>query len=435
MTKPRKALRSLFARTEPTAQEASGEDVTSHHDPIVTPPVEAPEEVVAFEAATPQIKEIVPPVMEVVTPIVTVEDVLEHHEPVVAAPVEEVAFEAVAPVEEVAFEAVAPVEDAPVMVASVEDVTSHHDPVVMMQDDVVVEQGSLHSIEMEMLAALADEPAVVASRVDFEEETIDLSSIDGWESLSAFAVDSVGVSVGSAVTPEAHNANVAAAVLNIQYNFEVGRVERETWHEPEYVEFIRRIDVAQAEAFFLKGKLLGEVKERFYVENRSGWKGFSENTLGMNYTTVNQYIRVAHEFDVTSHRRPDFGFEHYKALLPLKLDERTKLLEELPQVSVKELRNIVQRKLMEENGGSVRPQRVQQSKELIELLVDLKTKIFDCTPETMSQSERWQLTAACRNLADDLAAAARAFNEFGKPRANAAPRTNSELGDAIEAGV
>jgi hypothetical protein len=70
-----------------------------------------------------------------------------------------------------------------------------------------------------------------------------------------------------------------------------------------------------------------------------------------------------------------------------------------------------------------------QSKELIELLLDLKTKIFDCTPETMDQKERWQLTAACRNLADDLATVATHLNSFGKRASETSPRTVDVSGE------
>jgi len=371
MNKPKKALRSLFARTEPIEPVEPVEVTVSAHEAVEIPQTFA-------------------------------DDVTSHHQAVEVRSV--------------------------VDTQSVVEVQSAAEMVTPVENDVVIRVTHAES---------------VSAFLDFTEERVEFAPIQDWDAVEMQDVTSLESSITafslassiSSVTPEAHNANVAAAVLNIQYNFEVGRVERETWHEPEYVEFIRRIDVAQAEAFFLKGKLLGEVKDRFYVENRTGWKGFSENTLGMNYTTVNQYIRVAQEFDVTSHRRPDFGFEHYKALLPLKLDERTKLLEELPQVSVKELRNIVQRKLMEEGVTPVRPQRSQQSKELIELLIDLKTKIFDCAPEAMTQRERWQLTAACRNLADDLASAARGFNDFGKTRGDATSRMPMDTQDRVEAGV
>lgn len=335
-------------------------------------------------------------------------------------------------------EPVTPAQEASELISdSANDVTSHHEAELARPQPEVQVEVQPQVEETQILAAPVSHADSVSAFLDFTEERIEFAPVQDWDALEMSDVSSLELVTAESlpVTPEAHHANVAAAVLNIQYNFEVGRVEREAWHEPEYVEFIRRIDVAQAEAFFLKGKLLGEVKDRFYVENRTGWKGFSENTLGMNYTTVNQYIRVAQEFDVTSHRRPDFGFEHYKALLPLKLDERTKLLEELPQVSVKELRNIVQRKLMEEGTTLARPQRSNQSKELIELLIDLKTKIFDCAPETMTQRERWQLTAACRNLADDLASAARGFNDFGKNRADMSTRINVDAQDYVEAGV
>jgi hypothetical protein len=380
MTKPKKALRGLFARTEPTPAE----DVASHRSlkkalgiRETTPKAtENEEEAVQRAVAAPAFIE------PEVTPVV---DVTSHPELDVKPALE----------------------------------TTPEIPVQVEREIVAEALSSV--VEPELEAAI--EVASVAAEPVMEEVAPIMKEV-------APAFDEPLVVVAPVATPEAHNANVARAVANIQYNFNLSREDRETWAEGEYIDCIRRIDVAQAEAFFLKGKLLGEVKDRFYLENKVGWKTFSENSLGMNYTTVNQYIRVSAEFDVASHRRPDFGFEHYKALLPLKVDDRVKLLGELPQVSVKELRNIVQRKLMEEGAPAPRLQRTTlQSKELIELLLDLKTKIFDCTPETMDQKERWQLTAACRNLADDLATVATHLNSFGKRASETSPRTVDVSGE------
>ncbi len=357
MAKPKKALRGLFARTEPTVAE----DVTSHR---------------SIKKAL-GIRE---------TPVVEASDEdVTSHLPVVE---ESLLTEAVSAEPEIT------VENSVTAPASLEP-----------SDELVSEAVSIESMD----ALVQEVPASDATTIEAScaETVVEVAVEVAMEVAVAMPAQQVS-------TPEVHNANVAAAVANIQYNFNLSREDREAWAEKEYIECIRRIDVAQAEAFFLKGKLLGEVKDRFYQENKTGWKGFAEGSLGMNYTTVNQYIRVATEFDVASHRRPDFGFEHYKALLPLNADDRTRLLDELPQVSVKELRNIVQRKLLEDGVPVQRSQRTLRGKELIELLISLQTKIFDCTPEAMDQKERWQLTAACRDLAEDLNAVAVHLNGFGK---------------------
>lgn len=214
------------------------------------------------------------------------------------------------------------------------------------------------------------------------------------------------------------------AFLGVQYNFELHRAERSSWRESEYLEFIKRIDVAQTEAFFLKGALLDEVKKRFFENNKSSWKDFAEQSLGMNYTTANQYIRVAQEFDVTSHQRPDFGFEHYKALLPLGPALRQQLIGELPPLSVKALRNVVHKKLTS-SDPSPGPAR-SVGRLLVELLVNVKRQAIECSPDLLSQKETWQLIAACRNVADDLKSLAEQLHKnqvyqptFLKPRDHA----------------
>ena len=53
------------------------------------------------------------------------------------------------------------------------------------------------------------------------------------------------------------------SITKIQYNFERLKLERNKWEKTEYIDFIHRIDNAQTEAFFLKGKLINEIKNRF----------------------------------------------------------------------------------------------------------------------------------------------------------------------------
>lgn len=206
------------------------------------------------------------------------------------------------------------------------------------------------------------------------------------------------------------NNDIANAISRVNYNFDLAKNDRKEWVSAQYVEFIRRIDNAQTEAFFLKGKLLEEAKRRFFEDNKMGWKSFCEETLLMNYTTANQYIRVAQEFDVTSHHRPDFGFEHFKALLPLAPEERASLIESLPTVSVKSLRNLVQERLSKGTAAPVEKESGHQAKAMVRLLQDLKKQILECEPDLLPQTQRWQLSAACRNLAEELTVLAHTLN-------------------------
>lgn len=219
--------------------------------------------------------------------------------------------------------------------------------------------------------------------------------------------------------PESQQTRIADAISKVQYNFELHKNDRILWEADEYVDFIKRIDAAQTEAFFLKGKLLEEVKRRFFEDNKVGWAQFCENHLLMNYTTTNQYIRVSHEFDVTSHQRPDFGFEHFKALLPLAPSDRTELIESVPTISVKALRNMVQERL-----AKAIPQKhdntsaTVQARSLLKLLQQVKNEVLKCDPELLHQEQRWQLSAASRNIAEELSQLSNALNPavFGLSR-------------------
>lgn len=204
-------------------------------------------------------------------------------------------------------------------------------------------------------------------------------------------------------TNEVVDNNSPYSFVKIQYNLDLFKAERRNWQEPDYVSFINRIDQAQTDAFFLKGKLVAEIKERFYLDNKRGWALFCDETLNMNYTTANQYIRVAQEFDVTSHQRKDFGFEHFKALLPLSKEERNELLTHTPSnLSVKSLRDMVSKKLTSPSLNSQSIKNQASAKQVVDTLQKLKTQLSHLKNTTLSQEEIWQLYGAFQNLADDM---------------------------------
>lgn len=196
-------------------------------------------------------------------------------------------------------------------------------------------------------------------------------------------------------------------IMNIQYNFDVMRTVRESWSEGDYAEFLKRLDALQTEAFILRGKLLAEAKDRFFETNKIGWAEFCEAHLGMNYTTANQYIRVATEFDVTSHQRTDFGFEHFKALLPLSIEVRSEILNSAENLSVKMIRTRVKEILAATTqGGQAGPSTspLRQSARLIRMLEIIKKEVIEHGDSfvTLTQPQRWQIAAACQNIAAHL---------------------------------
>lgn len=193
------------------------------------------------------------------------------------------------------------------------------------------------------------------------------------------------------------------SITKIQYNFERLKLERNKWDKSEYINFIHRIDNAQTEAFFLKGKLIGEIKERFYEGNKTGWRNFCEENLNMNYTTANQYIRVAEEFDSVTTTRTDFGFEHFKALLPVPSEKRKGILESVPSsVSVKTLRNIISHTLgtNEDKGNSI-PNKTN-FRQISENLEKMKLQLENLNLDSLEQSEKWSLLGAFQNLTSEM---------------------------------
>lgn len=203
-------------------------------------------------------------------------------------------------------------------------------------------------------------------------------------------------------------------IMTVHYNFGAMRPEREGWVESDYAHFLKRLDLVQTEAFFLKGHLLSEAKERFFETNKTGWAEYCDQQLDMNYTTANQYIRVATEFDVTSHQRMDFGFEHFKALLPLSVEERREFLNETQSLSVKSLRNKVQELISKKTSdATVAPEKaaLKRSNRFVRSLQELKLEIKSNSDSflTLTQTQRWQVSAACQSIASQLLTLSRAL--------------------------
>lgn len=215
---------------------------------------------------------------------------------------------------------------------------------------------------------------------------------------------------------EAHQDDSSSRIMTLHYNFTARRDERDGWVEDDYARFLNRLDLVQTEAFFLKGKLLAEAKERFFETNKVGWAEFCSSQLDMNYTTANQYIRVATEFDVTSHQRTDFGFEHLKALLPLSEEERKELLSTSKPWSVKSLRQHVQEIVFKKQTVALpTPDKVAQKKSVrfVRSLQNLKADVQANTESfrLLSQTQRWQVSAACQSIAAQLMALSQSLND------------------------
>lgn len=179
--------------------------------------------------------------------------------------------------------------------------------------------------------------------------------------------------------------------------FNENAVTRDLWSRQDYVKYIQKLDSVQNEAFLMKGKLIAEMKKRFFEHNTSGWKKFADIELKMNYTTANQYIRVSQEFDSFDVNKHSLSFEHYKALLPLNKEEREGIFQNLEYVSVKELRELVKKKL---NRG-----KTPEDPRIIEQILKSATHLNKLLDENssqlseFSQKKVWQLYGALKNMA------------------------------------
>lgn len=216
----------------------------------------------------------------------------------------------------------------------------------------------------------------------------------------------------------AHGLNVP----QLRESFAAQAPSRARWNEKDYVSLIRRLDALQTEAFILKGKLLAEAKDKFYAENRNGWIGFCESTLGMNYTTANQYIRVALECDVMSHQYPTLGFEHFKALLPVTPEQRPQLLAKFEGGSVKALRMLVSHSFsgsasgnmaeartgaLAKGGSAPREGAQKAARQLLRHLQAVHASIESLDMEALPQRLAWQVSVASGQVASLLVRTAR----------------------------
>lgn len=357
--KPKKALRGLFTRTEPVVRREEADDSD------VAPAVEA-------------------------TPVVVAAPAVE------AAPV----FEAVPAVE---AEAV-PVAEEPAF-ATLEAAEAEAVPAGSVAIEVTNTLDSFITSPASDAATPFAEALDVASPPPIPTVLVESASGQGAGSVTA-GCDVTSIHAPAPISP----VDALAGVVN---GFNASVLDRSAWAEDQYLTFIRRIDQAQTEAFLLKGKLLEEVKRRFFVDNKQGWKRFCDDRLDMNYTTANQYIRVAEEFDSLARERPDFGFEHFKALLPLPADQRTEILARSEALSVKTIRRLVQEK-MAPTLTVEQAQTSQEARSLVRNLEQLKEQLLGGNYSVLPQLTRWQLAAACQNLSEELHSLASMLNKNGR---------------------
>jgi hypothetical protein len=212
-----------------------------------------------------------------------------------------------------------------------------------------------------------------------------------------------------------HNLNVP----QLRQSFASQAPSRSQWTESEYVSLIKRLDALQTEAFLLKGKLLAEAKDRFFAENNKGWIAFCDDSLGLNYTTANQYIRVALECDVMSHQYPSLGFEHFKALLPVAESERIKILSKFSGGSVKALRQMVATTLLQSGQDARkgahalgqpaldRDAMTKAARLLLRHLQSVHQSLESLDLDSLPPRLAWQVTVACGQVATQLNRTAR----------------------------
>ncbi len=254
-----------------------------------------------------------------------------------------------------------------------------------------------------------EEPSILATPLQTQSK---LTSMENSIAVTSEPLPSHQDSSNSSSSLKAVDSATPYSFTKIQYNLNLFKAERTNWNENDYISFINKIDQSQTDAFFLKGRLISEIKERFYFENKKGWSLFCDETLNMNYTTANQYIRVSQEFDVTSHQRKDFGFEHFKALLPLTEKDRNELITQTPKnLSVKNLRELVSKKIV---PASKKPLQEKQSllpKEIISTLQKLKTQLTQLKKLSLNQEEKWQLYGAFKHLSEEMSSLSHSFED------------------------
>ena len=225
----------------------------------------------------------------------------------------------------------------------------------------------------------------------------------------------------------AQNSNPNVNIAQLRESFDAQATSRNKWIASDYSELIQKLDRLQTEAFILKGKLLAEAKQRFFASNKLGWAEFCEQKLCMNYTTANQYIRVATEFDVTSHQYPNLGFEHFKALLPIEAHDRPQVLEKFGSGSVKALRTIVSQRLQSADTKRSTEQNTQSAKQLLKSLQMVHFYLASVDTARLSAQLKWQLLATCNQVANSLLV----FAEKSEVAAPMAPRPIVERAGGI----
>jgi hypothetical protein len=204
-------------------------------------------------------------------------------------------------------------------------------------------------------------------------------------------------------------------IHQLRQSFDSQAPSRMRWQESDYVQLIKRLDQIQTEAFILKGKLLSESKDKFFATNKSGWAQFCDESLGMNYTTANQYIRVALECDVMSHQYPDLGFEHFKAILPVSPEIRPRLLGSFQRGSVKALRNLVAEMLAKDSPNPTSQELQAQAisrivpsatpkaaKLLLKHLQSVHLALAGVDMANLTPQLAWQVSVACSQVAGSL---------------------------------
>jgi hypothetical protein len=226
------------------------------------------------------------------------------------------------------------------------------------------------------------------------------------------------VAMSTPVIKTTQNVQGTQSSLNIhqlRQSFDSQAPSRMSWQESDYVQLIKRLDQIQTEAFILKGKLLSESKDKFFATNKSGWAQFCDDSLGMNYTTANQYIRVALECDVMSHQYPDLGFEHFKAILPVSPEIRPRILGSFQRGSVKALRNLVA-EMLAKDSPSPSSQELQQqaiskivpsatpkaAKLLLKHLQSVHLALSGVDMANLTPQLAWQVSVACSQVAGSL---------------------------------
>jgi hypothetical protein len=119
---------------------------------------------------------------------------------------------------------------------------------------------------------------------------------------------------------------------------------------------------------------------------------------------------------VTSHQRPDFGFEHFKALLPLTQDERVLILEQTETWSVKAIRNKVREIVVAKAPSNPKQNAKETSRQAMRFMRTLQSTKTDAADfieafQNLNPTQRMQVAATCHSAAAYLLKLARILND------------------------